>query len=133
MPTYPSFTQQANCLLTDIRDVMSQIYSAENGNRLKRNKFLALLSRKNNILTEANSIINEVNQALNFASSDRSNHLPFEQYLELKTARSIAREVKTLAHSKSPQPSLAPPIPSAPTPNLAPWSYEIDDDEELPF
>lgn len=76
MPTYPSFTEQANCLLTDIRDVMSQIYSAESGNRLKRNQFLALLVRKNAILTEANSIINEVNHTLNFASSDRSNHLP---------------------------------------------------------
>lgn len=133
MPTYPSFTEQANCLLTDIRDVMSQIYSAESGNRLKRNQFLALLVRKNAILTEANSIINEVNQTLNFASSDRSNHLPFEQYLELKTARSIAREVISLAHAKSPQPPSAPQNSPSPTPNLAPWSYEIDDDDELPF
>lgn len=133
MPTYSPFTEQADRLRNDIRDVMSQIHSAENGNRLERNQFLALIARKNSILTEANRIISEVNHTLNFASSDRSNHIPFAQYQDLKTARTIAREVIKLARSNSAQNIPTPPNPPAPTPTLDSWGYELDDDEELPF
>lgn len=133
MPTYSPFTEQADCLRTDIRDVMSQIRSAESGNRLERNQFLALITKKNSILTEANRIISEVNNTLNFASSDRSNHLPFEQYQDLKKARIIARDVIKLARSNTPQNPPAPPSPPIPAPNLDPWGYEFVDDEELPF
>ena len=133
MNTYSPFTGQADCLLNDIRDVMSQIHSAESGNRLERNQFLALITRKNSILTEANRIISEVNHTLNFASSDRSNHIPFAQYQDLKNARTIAREVIKLARSNAPQTPSTPPSPPAPTPNLDSWDYEIYDDDELPF
>lgn len=131
MPTYSPFTEQSDCLRTDIRDIMSQIRSAENGNRLERDQFLALITRKNSILTEANRIISEVNHMLNFASSDRSNHLPFEQYQDLKKARTIAREVIKLARFNSTQNIPTPPSPPAPT--FAPWDYDLDGDEELPF
>ena len=130
---YSPFAEQADCLRTDIRDVMSQIRSAESGNRLERNQFLALITKKNSILTEANRIISEVNNTLNFASSDRSNHLPFEQYQDLKKARIIARDVIKLARSNTPQNPPAPPSPPIPAPNLDPWGYEFVDDEELPF
>lgn len=53
MPTYSPFTEQADCLRTDIRDVMSQIHSAESGNRLERDQFLALITKKNSILADA--------------------------------------------------------------------------------
>ena len=133
MPTYSPFTEQADCLRTDIRDVMSQIRSAESGNRLERNQFLALITKKNSILTEANRIISEVNNTLNFASSDRSNHLPFEQYQDLKKARTIARDVIKLARSNAPQTPPTPPSPPNPAPNLDPWGYEFVDDDDLPF
>jgi hypothetical protein len=133
MPTYSPFTEQADCLRTDIRDVMSQIHSAESGNRLERNQFLALITRKNSILTESNRIISEVNHTLNFASSDRSNHIPFAQYQDLKNARTIAREVIKLARSNAPQTPPTPPSPPNPAPNLDSWDYEFVDDDDLPF
>lgn len=133
MPTHSPYTEQADRLHNDIRDVMFQIHSAESGKRLERNQFLSLIARKNSILTEANRIISEVNHTLNFASSDRSNHIPFAQYQDLKNARTIAREVIKLARSNSAQNIPTPPNPPVPAPTLDLWGYEFVDDEELPF
>ena len=70
MCTSNSLIERANRLRNDIDNVMTQIHSAESGNRLVRERFIALLVRKSTIIAEANNIINEVNQTLNLAASD---------------------------------------------------------------
>lgn len=133
MPTYSPSTEQAQYLLNQIRNIMSQIHSAESGNRLERDHFRALLIRKNCVLTEANRIIKEVNDTLNFACSDRSNYLPFSQYQDLKNARTIAREVIKSAHSNPIQNLPTPPNAPSTSPNNDAWALVIDDDLRLPF
>ena len=132
MCTSNSLIERANRLRNDIDNVMTQIHSAANGNRLVRERFLALLARKSTIIAEANSIINEVNQTHNLAASDPSKRAPYRMYLDLNNARTIAREVLKMTRSTSTQNISTQQVP--PNPLAIPFSdpYWLDD-EELPF
>ena len=136
MPTSYSLNQQANRLYTDIHAVMAQIRAAESGTRLEREQFLALLAQKQSILAEASNIINPVSHTLDLACSDPSARVPHSQYLELKNARAMAREVKKTARStpaRSTPVSYVPSTPAAPLFSESDWLYESVDDEDLPF
>lgn len=136
MSTSNSLIDRANRLRNDIDNVMTQIHSAENGNRLERNHFLSLLTRKNAIVAEANGIINEINQTLNLATSNPDARVPHHIYLDLKNARTIAREVRKIAYSaptgNSSSYQISPACVARPS-SGSDWLDDLDDDIVLPF
>ena len=136
MCTSYSSIDRANRLRADMCDVIAKIHSAENGNRIEREQFLALLTRKNTIIAEANSIINEVNQTLNLAASDPNERVPYHLYLALTNARKIARMVVKTAHTTPTcsSPDSQVPSTSTATPRVNFFgSLNCHVDEDLPF
>lgn len=98
-PTY-DLAEQADYLRDDIRNIMSQIQHTPSETNADRFHLISLLFTKYAIVAEAHSIICEANHALHSASNG---HLPHSQYLELKSAYVIAREIINLAHSAPPR------------------------------
>lgn len=98
-PTY-DLAEQAGYLRDDIRDIISQIQHTPSETDADRFRLLSLLFTKYAITAEARRIVCEVNHTLHSTNNDR---LPYSQYLDIKNAHIIAREVIDLAHSTPPR------------------------------
>lgn len=98
-PTY-DLAEQADFLRDDIRNIMSQIQRAPSETGADRFYLISLLFTKYAIVADAHRILCEANHALHSASNG---HLPHSQYLKLKSAYVIAREIIDFAHSAPPR------------------------------
>lgn len=136
MPTSYSLSQEATHLYIEACEVLDKIRTAKSGNRLDREQYLALLTRKQSILADARSIIDQVSQILDLAYNDPNARVPHDEYITLTSARTMARTIIKMAHTNLPRssPYFQPPSPAAANSRVSFFSpIDCAIDEDLPF
>lgn len=76
-----------------LKEVITLIRDAENGNRLPKEDFLELLAERVKLCKTLTDRLFEIHRTINFAAKHKESRLPYKQYKQLCTERQEIRAV----------------------------------------